>query len=211
MEALRLLEGLVDVWLPDFKYMDPDMARRYSHAPDYPERAKAAIAEMVRQAGEPEFYTEEPFRGAGQEQAQAAAGLQEPGRQCVGVDEQEPGRTAMSCYPPGQKLIRKGVIVRHLLMPGHVKNAEAVVRYLHDTYGDSVCISMMNQYTPMENLRKTDALTENDYRLLERKTTKREYERLIDYAVETGVRNGFIQEGGTAKESFIPSWDGEGV
>lgn len=174
VESLRLLEGLVDVWLPDLKYMDPELAKKYSFAQDYPEAAKAAVAEMVRQAGEPEFYTDEA----------------------------------------GQKLIRKGVIVRHLLLPGHVKNAKAVVKYLHETYGNSIYISMMNQYTPMETLKdriQDDEWKDRDHELLTRKVTKREYERLIDYAVEIGVENGFLQEGGTAKESFIPSWNGEGV
>ena len=158
--SLRLLEGLVDVWLPDFKYMDPELAASYSHAPDYPEIAKRAIAEMVRQAGEPEFY-EETRWGTDGEPMPAGSGA---------------------------KLMKKGVIVRHLLLPGHVKNAKAVVQYLHETYGNSIYISMMNQYTPMG-----------------------EYERLTEYAVGIGVEYGFIQEGGTAKESFIPSWNGEGV
>ena len=173
--SLRLLEGLVDVWLPDFKYMDPELAASYSHAPDYPEIAKRAIAEMVRQAGEPEFY-EETRWGTDGEPMPAGSGA---------------------------KLMKKGVIVRHLLLPGHVKNAKAVVQYLHETYGNSIYISMMNQYTPMGNNCKDP--------LLARKVTKREYERLTEYAVGIGVENGFIQEGGTAKESFIPSWNGEGV
>ena len=173
--SLRLLEGLVDVWLPDFKYMDPELAAAYSHAPDYPEIAKRAIAEMVRQAGEPEFY-EETRWGTDGEPMPAGSGA---------------------------KLMKKGVIVRHLLLPGHVKNAKAVVQYLHETYGNSIYISMMNQYTPMGNTFKDS--------LLSRKVTKREYERLTEYAVGIGVEYGFIQEGGTAKESFIPSWNGEGV
>jgi putative pyruvate formate lyase activating enzyme len=173
--SLRLLEGLVDVWLPDFKYMDPELAAAYSHAPDYPEIAKRAIAEMVRQAGEPEFY-EETRWGTDGEPMPAGSGA---------------------------KLMKKGVIVRHLLLPGHVKNAKAVVQYLHETYGNSIYISMMNQYTPMGNNCKDP--------LLARKVTKREYERLTEYAVGIGVEYGFIQEGETAKESFIPSWNGEGV
>lgn len=178
VESLRLLDGLVDVYLPDFKYMDKELARKYSHAADYPEAAKAAIGEMVRQAGSLEFY-----------------------------DEPAQPKKAGSKYPPGGRLIRKGVIVRHMLLPGHVKNARAVVKYLHETYGSDIYISMMNQYTPMG----TSAGDDKDMELLARKVTKREYERLVDYAVEIGVGNGFVQEGGTAKESFIPSWNGEGV
>lgn len=161
-ETIRRLEGLVDVYLPDFKYMEPDLAAAYSHAPDYPEVAKAAIAEMVRQCPQPSF-----------------------------ADRKE------------NELITKGVIVRHLLLPGHVKNAKAVVQYLHETYGDQIYISMMNQYTPVE------AVTDDP--LLGRKVTKREYRRLLDFAEEIGVTQGFYQEGGTAMESFIPAFDCEGV
>lgn len=187
-ESLRLLEGLVDVWLPDLKYMDQELGGRYSHAPDYPEAAKAAIDEMVRQAGEAEFCPESELHPGGKDSLPPHPG---------------------SRYAPGQRIMKKGVIVRHLLLPGHVENAKKVVSYLHERYGNSIYISMMNQYTPMETLKAR--ICGEDYRLLTRKVTKREYERLIDYAVEIGIENGFIQEGGTAKESFIPSWNGEGV
>lgn len=195
VESLKLLEGLVDVWLPDFKYMDPELGGSYSHAPDYPEKAKVAVAEMVRQAGEPEFYDEQPFMRPPEPEDLRMGGNASSRKKAA-------GETA-SHYRAGQRLMKKGVIVRHLLLPGHVKNAKEVVKYLHDTYGNSIYISMMNQYTPMEAMAKDS--------LLSRKVTRREYERLIDYAVEIGVGNGFLQEGGTAKESFIPSWNGEGV
>lgn len=158
-EALRALEGLVDIYLPDFKYMDTALAKKYSHAEDYPKVAKAAIAEMVRQAGALEF--------------------------------------------DGRGMMRKGVIVRHLLLPGHVKDSKNVVEYLYKTYGDQIYISLMNQYTPMLAMAQDP--------LLSRKVTKREYDRLVDYAVSLGLENGFIQEGETAAESFIPAFDGEGV
>ena len=158
-EALRMLEGLVDIYLPDLKYLDPDLAGNYSKALDYPERAMEAIQEMVRQVPEPEFDS----RG----------------------------------------IMKKGVIVRHLLLPGHVREGKRIVRYLHETYGNRIYISLMNQYTPTEAV-KTDSL-------LGRKATKREYERLLNYAMETGVEQGFFQEGDTARESFIPPFDLEGV
>lgn len=104
----------------------------------------------------------------------------------------------------GQGMMRKGVIVRHLLLPGMVENGRQVVRYVYGEYGDRVYISLMNQYTPFERLRE-------NYPELCRKVTKREYDALVDYALELGVENGFIQEGGTAEESFIPSFDGQGV
>lgn len=103
-------------------------------------------------------------------------------------------------------MMKKGVIVRHLLLPGHKKNARDVLRYVYETYGDSVYLSLMNQYTPPERLKGNP-----DYEEICRKVTKREYDAVADYAIALGVRNAFIQEGDTAKESFIPAFDGEGV
>nr|WP_296156645.1 radical SAM protein [uncultured Blautia sp.] len=159
LDALKMLEGLVDIYLPDFKYMDPDLALKYSHAKDYPEVAKEALKEMVRQVGEPEFDD----RG----------------------------------------MMQKGIIVRHLLLPGHVRDSRNVLKYLIDTYENRIYISLMNQYTPMPAMKGDP--------LLSRKVTEREYERLIDYGISLGLENGFIQEGETAKESFIPEFNGEGI
>lgn len=156
---LKLLEGIVDVYLPDFKYMDSTLSARYSRAKDYPSVAKKALSEMVRQ--QPEVVIDD------------ATGL-----------------------------IQKGVIVRQLLLPGHVNDAKAVLKYLYDTYHDHVYISMMSQFTPI-------AL--EDYPEINRTVTKREYERLVNYALEIGITNAFIQEGDVAKDSFIPAFDCEGV
>lgn len=156
---LKLLEGIVDVYLPDFKYMDSTLSARYSRAKDYPSVAKQALSEMVRQ--QPDVVIDD------------ATGL-----------------------------ILKGVIVRQLLLPGHVNDAKAVLKYLYDTYHDHVYISMMSQFTPI-------AL--KDYPEINRTVTKREYERLVDYALEIGITNAFIQEGDVAKDSFIPAFDCEGV
>lgn len=160
METIQMLKGYVDIYLPDFKYMEEELAKKYSHAPDYPAYAKEALEEMVSQVGSPKF-------------------------------DEKTGR------------MKRGVIVRHLVLPGHVKNAKAVIRYLYETYGERIMISIMNQYTPMEQVK--------DDLLLARKVTKREYERVVDYAMELGVEYGFIQEGEVASESFIPEFDGEGV
>lgn len=156
---LKLLEGIVDVYLPDFKYMDSALSARYSRAKDYPSVAKQALSEMVRQ--QPDVVIDD------------ATGL-----------------------------IQKGVIVRQLLLPGHVNDAKAVLKYLYDTYHDHVYISMMSQFTPI-------AL--KDYPEINRTVTKREYERLVNYALEIGITNAFIQEGDVAKDSFIPAFDCEGV
>jgi putative pyruvate formate lyase activating enzyme len=101
-------------------------------------------------------------------------------------------------------LMKKGVIVRHLLLPGQVHAAKAIVKYVYERYGDRVWLSLMNQYTPFSRVK-------NRFPELARRVTAREYNALIDYAIGLGVENAFIQEGETAKESFIPAFDGQGV
>ena len=128
-----------------------------SCAPDYPTVAKAAIAEMFRQIGEPTF------------------------------DE--------------KGIMKRGVIVRILLLPGHVAEAKLCLKYLMDTYGDKIYISLMNQYTPMPDMKPP----------LDRRVTREEYRQLTDYAEELGLKNGFTQEFGTASESFIPPFDNTGL
>lgn len=161
VETLRMLDGYVDVYLPDFKYMDAEYARRYSKAEDYPEVAKLAVAEMVRQTGAPQF------------------------------DE--------------RGMMVKGVIVRHLLLPGRLGDAKRIVHYLYSVYKDDIYMSLMNQYTPLDSL---DAVR---YPELNRRVSEEAYDKLVDYAIELGVEHAFIQEGETAKESFIPPFTLEGV
>ncbi|MDO4522771.1 MAG: radical SAM protein [Eubacteriales bacterium] len=159
VEALRRLEGLVDIYLPDMKYWKPETGQAYSRAADYPEVAKKAIAEMVRQAGTAVF------------------------------DE--------------RGIMQKGVIVRHLLLPGHLLEAKKIVRYLYECYENGIYISLMSQYTPLEQVGEDP--------LLGRRVTKREYEKLLDFAIALGVENAFYQEGDVAKESFIPPFEDAGV
>lgn len=101
-------------------------------------------------------------------------------------------------------IMQSGVIVRHLLLPGHVRNARAVVKYVHETYGNQLYLSLMNQYTPLPQVKK-------EFPELDRRVTEREYQRLISYALELGIENAFIQDGKTAEESFIPMFDYEGI
>ena len=156
VHTLRLLEGVVDIYLPDLKYYSAAVSQKYSRAPDYFAYAARAIGEMVRQTGAPVFDGEQ---------------------------------------------MRTGVIVRHMVLPGHVNDAKAVLKYLYDTYKEDVYISIMNQYTPPKDIE--------DYPEISRRVTRREYERVVDYAIELGIQNAFIQEGDTAKESFIPDFDEE--
>lgn len=158
VETLRALDGLIDIYLTDFKYMSPARAKKYSAAEDYPEVAKAAVAEMVRQTGEPSFC--------------------------------------------GDGLMRRGTIVRSLLLPTGLLDAKSVLRYLHRTYGERIYISIMSQYTPMAG---------TPYPELARKITEHEYEELISFAIDEGITRAFVQDGEAASESFIPRFDMTGV
>ena len=157
---IRALEGAADIYLADYKYADSRLAERYSRAPDYPETAMTALAEMVRQKPEPRFD------------------------------------------PNG--MMQEGVIVRHLLLPSHVNASKEALRQLYATFGNHIYISILNQYTPRPGIGAF-------FPELARHVTKREYERLIDYALSLGIEQAFIQEGAAASESFIPAFDGEGV
>ena len=165
VSSLRMLEGLVDIYLPDLKYHSPKISALYSHAPDYFEKATAAITEMFRQTGRPVLSSE--------------SGLME-----------------------------KGVIVRLLLLPDCAGDSKRVLRYLHDTYGNDIYVSIMNQYTPMGHLAQMDQLGQTQ---LSRRVTAAEYDRVLDFADRIGIENGYMQEGDTAAESFIPLFDGEGL
>lgn len=158
-DCLNMLEDIVNIYLPDLKYMDESIAKKYSNCTDYFYYASRAIKEMLKQVGEPEFDDD--------------------------------------------GIMRKGVIVRHMMLPGFLEDSKSIIRYLYETYGDKIFISIMNQYTPLEHISK--------YPEINRKITNEEYEELVDYAVGLGVENGFIQEGDTQLESFIPEFNGEGV
>ena len=159
IETLKLLNGYVDIYLPDFKYFKDSYAIKYSNAPDYFKVASNAIMEMFKQVGTPEF--------------------------------------------DHNGIMKKGVIVRHLMMPGLLFDSKKIIDYLYKTYKDSIYISIMNQYTPTKNLSK--------YPEINRKVTKKHYDALIDYCLSLGIKNAFIQDEGTASESFIPDFDLRGI
>lgn len=158
--SLRLLEGLIDIWLPDLKYFSGDLSARYSSAPDYFQVATAAIAEMFRQ-------------------------------------------TPAAVFDSKTGLMQRGIIVRHLMLPSQAADSKKILRYLHTTYGDAIYISIMNQYTPLAGVSEIPELN--------RKVAPEEYRRVLDFADRIGIENGFMQEDGTAAESFIPPFDYEGV
>lgn len=179
VDTIKSLEGIVDVYLPDFKYMDATLAGNYSHAKDYPDMAKAALEEMVRQQPECIFYPE-------------LFSYRDAVKNDLLLDEEEEGF-----------LIGKGVIVRQLLLPGHLEDAKRVTSYLHESYGNQIYISMMSQYTPLRHIER--------YENLNHRVTTEEYEEWLNYAMDIGIEKGFLQGEDVAEESFIPHFDCEGV
>lgn len=163
VSSLRLLDGLIDIYLPDLKYRSAELAKQLSNAPDYFEKAAPALLEMFRQVGTPVF--------------DATTGL-----------------------------MKRGMIVRHLVLPGQAGESKRILRWLYDTFGNCIYISIMNQYTPMEHLKNFPNLQD-----LNGKVSPEEYRRVLDFAETIGIINGFLQEGDTAEESFIPPFTGEGL
>ena len=153
VEAIKELEGLVDIYLPDFKYYDNELGKKYSSCNNYKEFASKVIDEMFRQVGKAKIK---------------------------------------------QGLMTKGLVVRHLMLPGHLEDSKKIIKYLYDTYKDNIYISIMNQYTPVRKVK---------YDNLNRKVNDKDYNELIDYALDLGIKNAFIQEGETQSESFIPDFD----
>lgn len=199
VSTLKLLDGLVDIYLPDLKYVSARLSGCLSNAPDYFETAKDAIEEMVRQTGEPVFLAPDGSRLTAPQMNDACGDAGEE----TGADS--------------DFLMLRGVIVRHLALPGQAEDSGRVLSWLHETYGNRIYISLMNQYTPMPGMarwmeqKRAAGEEEALFGGMDRKLSEEEYEALADYAIDLGVENGFLQEGDTAEESFIPAFDGEGV
>ena len=153
-DTIRLLNGLIDVYLADLKYYDNNLASNYSKAPNYFEVAVKAIDEMYKQVGNPVIK---------------------------------------------DGILKKGLIVRVLILPGHVDDAKKIIEYLWKKYNHNIYISIMNQYTPI----KSDYKFEN----LNRRVSDTEYDEVVDFACNLGILNAFIQDGLAASESFIPDFD----
>lgn len=159
VETLKRLEGLVDVYLPDLKYIDSERSLKYSKASDYFSVASKAIDEMKRQQKEDVFS------------------------------------------PDG--LMEKGVIIRHLILPKNTNQSIKILSYIKEHFSKSTYVSLMAQYTPYGEIEK--------FPELQRRITKREYEKVVFYAQEEGFENLFLQELNSSKEEFIPPFDLSGV
>lgn len=157
-KTIQLLKGIVDVYLPDFKYFNEKIAIKYSKAPNYFNYAKEALEEMVNQTGPCEFDK--------------------------------------------NGLIKKGVIVRHLMLPNQKEDTKKILNYLYNKFHDDIYISIMNQYTPTSNVK---------YNELKSPILREDYEEIIDYALDLGITNAFCQEDETVSDSFIPNFNFEGV
>lgn len=158
VEIIKLLNGYIDVFLPDFKYFDNQLAIKYSKANNYLENAKLAINEMVKQTG--------------------------------------------PCTFDKNGLIIKGTIIRHLILPTHLDDSKRILEYLYKTYHNDVYISIMNQYTPNKYVKFDE---------LKKPIPEKDYNEVIDYAINLGITNAFCQIDGTVSESFIPNFNYEGV
>ena len=154
VETLRALEGLIDIYLPDFKYSSPALAVKYSQAPDYPEVALNAIKEMLRQVSTPVH-----------------------------------GEDAM---------MKKGVMIRHLILPDNLENSYGVLDMIADNLPEDIYVSLMAQYFPTGNEIHNE---------LKRKITAEEYEKVSGYMLLLGLENGFVQELEAAEKSYVPDWE----
>ena len=161
VETLRMLEGKVQIYLPDFKYTDQVLAARYSAAPDYPQIVEAALAEMVRQTGD--------------------------------------------WQADDNGILQRGVLIRHLVLPGHLENTFGVIDRVHTRFprNGQVLFSLMRQYTPVVPLPQFPNLC--------RRVTDDEYEKAEQYLFDSGIEDGFVQDEDSAEEEYIPAFDGTGV
>ncbi len=155
IDSLKKLRGKIDIYLPDLKYADNSLAKKYSNAPDYFETATNAIKEMYRQVGSPVFN--------------------------------EDG------------IMLKGVIVRHLILPGQLENTKKVIDWVKNNFKDGeVLFSLMSQFTPI-NTCNTDSLN--------RGITQVEYDIIEQYLYDSGIEDGFMQELSSASEEYVPPFE----
>ena len=187
LETVKALAPYVDIWLPDFKYFDNRLAAKYSKAPDYFETAAAAIGQMIAQTGPPVYDIPRP------------------------VSDSRPASDSRPLSAPTTKtsgaaapLMKKGVIIRHMVLPSHRRDSIALLRWIKEHYPDGhYLISLMSQYTPFYRAAQHKALS--------RRISTYEYRTVVNEAVRLGLTNGYMQEKSSAKEEYTPPFDLEGV
>ncbi len=157
--SLKILDGLIDVYLPDMKYCSEEYAIKYSNASDYFIIASQAIEEMYRQVGHIQFDSD--------------------------------------------GYIKRGLIVRHLIMPGMINDSKKILKYLYKTYGNNIYLSIMNQWTPTKNLKK--------YAEINRNLSNKEYDEVVNYAIKLGIEKAYVQEEDSNSLVYVPDFDGSGV
>ena len=157
--GLKMLEGLVDIYLPDFKYWNDNLGLEYSRCPHYRETAAAAILEMREQVG-PDILD-------------------------------------------GNGIMQKGIILRHLVLPGQYKDSMKILDWIKENLGENTFVSLMSQYTPMHQAKEIKALS--------RKLTTFEYDKVVDHFFEIGLKNGFMQKRSSATSEYTPVFDLSGV
>ncbi len=159
IEGLKIMNGIVDVYLPDLKYFSSEVSREYSSAKDYFSIASKAILEMYRQVGSPVFSSE--------------------------------------------GIIEKGMIIRHLILPGHVNETISILDWIKSNLPEDIYVSIMSQYTPYYKAEL--------YPEINRRITRREYEKVLNHVYKLGIENGYVQERDSAEEEYIPNFDLEGI
>ncbi len=158
-ESLKMLDGLIDIYLPDIKYYSPELSAKYSAAPDYFRHAVSAVREMYRQTGKNAF------------------------------DE--------------KGLLKKGVIIRHLVLPSHKEDSFRVLDAVKENFGTDTYVSLLRQYTPMYRAK--------EYKEINRRLMSLEYTRVIDHFFEIGLKNGYMQEKSSATDEYTPIFDLSGL
>ena len=191
-ETIRMLDGYIDIYLPDVKYFDDSAAVKYSSAPNYFETACEALEEMVRQTGKPVIENADFSKNADEFKMPSDAGSARPGTDCKN--------------PDSVRIMKRGVIVRHMVLPGYRKDSLAILGALAARFGtDKFMISLLRQYTPFYK-----AKTKPEYKSINRRVTGYEYDSVVEEALRLGF-SGFMQEKSSAKEEYTPLFDLSGL
>lgn len=159
VETIKMLEGYIDIYLPDIKYYSKELSKKYSNAPDYFKYASQAVLEMNSQAGKNEFDK--------------------------------------------NGILKKGIIIRHMILPGCKEDSFKVLDWIKDYLGPDIYVSILNQYTP--------SYRANQYKEINRRLMSLEYTRVIDHFFEIGLRNGYMQQRASASNEYIPLFDLSGL